>query len=215
MTCAMIEYLRDPAEIHRRTVAILERELATLAVPDALRPVALAVVQAAAMPDAATALAASPGAAARAMAALRDGAPILVDAAMVAHGIDRAHLPRDNDVVCTLNDPETRPLAERLGTTRSAAALELWGDRLAGAVVAIGNAPTALFHLLDRIEQGWPMPAVVLGFPVGFVGAAESKDALAAQSRIPFIVLQGRRGGSAMAAAAVNALAAPQRWLAT
>jgi precorrin-8X/cobalt-precorrin-8 methylmutase len=214
MTCAMIEYLRDAAEIHRRTVAIMEREMAGLAVAGDLRPVALAVVQAAAMPDAATALAASPGAAARATAALRDGAPILVDAAMVAHGIDRAHLPNGNQVVCTLNDPATRSLAERLGTTRSAAAIELWGDRLAGAVVAIGNAPTALFHLMDRIEQGWPMPAVVLGFPVGFVGAAESKDALAAQSSIPFIVLRGRRGGSAMAAAAVNALAAPQRWLA-
>ncbi|MBL8705794.1 MAG: precorrin-8X methylmutase [Rhodospirillales bacterium] len=210
----MIEYLRDAAEIHRRTVAIMERETAGLAVADDLRAVALAVVQAAAMPDAATALAASPGAAARGVAALRDGAPVLVDAAMVAHGIDRAHLPRSNDVVCRLNDPATRPLAERLGTTRSAAAVELWADQLAGAVVVIGNAPTALFHLMDRIEQGWPMPAVVLGFPVGFVGAAESKDALAAQSRIPFIVVRGRRGGSAMAAAAVNALAAPQRWLA-
>lgn len=209
----MIEYLHDAAEIHRRSIAIMERELAALAVPDTLRPVALAVVQASAMPDAATALVASPGAVACGVAALRDGAPILVDAAMVAHGIDRAHLPRDNAVICTLNDPDTRPLAERLGTTRSAAAIELWGERLDGAVVAIGNAPTALFHLMDRIDQGWPMPAVVLGFPVGFVGAAESKEALAAQSRIPFIAIRGRRGGSAMAAAAVNALAAPQRWL--
>lgn len=211
----MIDYLRDPAEIHRRTVAIIAGETAGLAVPPELRAVARAVVQAAAMPDVANDLAASPAAAARGVAALESGAPILVDAAMVAHGIDRAHLPAGNEVVCTLNDPETRSLADRLGTTRSAAAIELWRDRLDGAVVAIGNAPTALFHLMDRIEQGWPMPAVVLGFPVGFVGAAESKDALAAQGRIPFIAIRGRRGGSAMAAAAVNALAAPQRWLAS
>ena len=208
----MIAYLRDAAEIHRRSVAIIDRETATLDVPEVLRPVACAVVQAAAMPDVATALLASPGAVERSVAALRAGAPVLVDAAMVAHGIDRMHLPCGNDVVCTLNAAETRALAERLGTTRSAAAVELWRDRLEGAVVAVGNAPTALFHLMDRIAAGWPMPAAVLGFPVGFVGAAESKDALAAQNRIPFIVVRGRRGGSAMAAAAVNALAAPERW---
>lgn len=212
MTGAMIAYLRDAAEIHRRSVAIIERETAGLAVPEALRPVARAVVQAAAMPEVATALAASPDAVARAVAALRAGAPVLVDAAMVAHGIDRTCLPQGNEVICTLNDPETRALAERLGTTRSAAAIELWRERLGGAVVAIGNAPTALFHLMDRIAGGWPMPAVMLGFPVGFVGAAESKDALAAQTSVPFIVIKGRRGGSAMAAAAVNALAAPERW---
>ncbi len=208
----MIEYLHDAAEIHRRSVAIIERETAALAVPYALRPVARAVVQAAAMPDVATALVASPGAVERGVAALGAGAPVLVDAAMVAHGIDRTCLPNGNEVVCTLNATETRALAERLGTTRSAAAIELWRGRLAGAVVAIGNAPTALFHLMDRIAEGWPMPAVVLGFPVGFVGAAESKEALAAQTAIPFIVIRGRRGGSAMAAAAVNALAAPERW---
>lgn len=208
----MIDYVRDAAAIHRRSVAIIEQETAGLTVSGGLRPVARAVVQASAMPDVATALVASPGAAERGVAALRAGAPVLVDAAMVAHGIERSFLPNGNEVVCTLNAPETRALAERLDTTRSAAAIELWRDRLAGAVVAIGNAPTALFHLMDRVADGWPMPAVVLGFPVGFVGAAESKDALAAQSAIPFIIVRGRRGGSAMAAAAVNALAAPERW---
>lgn len=203
----MIEYVRDTAAIHRWSVAIIEQETAGLTVPGDLRPVARAVVQASAMPDVATALVASPGAAERGVAALRAGAPVLVDAAMVAHGVERSFLPNGNEVVCTLNAPDTRALAERLGTTRSAAAIELWRDRLAGSVVAIGNAPTALFHLMDRVAEGWPMPAVVLGFPVGFVGAAESKAALARDPRgCAFVTLHGRRGGSAMAAAAVNAL---------
>ena len=140
--------------------------------------------------------------------ALAAGAPIFCDAEMVAHGITRARLPAHNDVICTLNDPRTPGLAEKSGTTRSAAALDLWLDRLAGAVVAIGNAPTALFRLLEMLDAGAPKPAAILGIPVGFVGAAELKAALAADPRgVPFIIVRGRIGGSAMTAAAVNALA--------
>jgi precorrin-8X/cobalt-precorrin-8 methylmutase len=140
--------------------------------------------------------------------ALAAGAPILCDAEMVAHGITRARLPAGNEVICTLNDPHVPDLAKKLRTTRSAAALDLWGDRIAGAVVAIGNAPTALFRLLDLIDAGAPKPAAILGIPVGFVGAAESKEALAADRRgVPFLIVRGRMGGSAMTAAAVNALA--------
>ena len=142
--------------------------------------------------------------------ALAAGAPILCDAEMVAHGITRARLPAGNEVICTLNDPRVPALAEKLGNTRSAAALELWRDRLAGAVVAIGNAPTALFRLLELLDAGAPKPAAILGIPVGFVGAAESKEALADNPRgVPFLIVRGRMGGSAMTAAAVNALARP------
>jgi precorrin-8X/cobalt-precorrin-8 methylmutase len=142
--------------------------------------------------------------------ALGAGAPILCDSEMVAHGVTHARLPARNGVICTLNDPRTAALAAQHGTTRSAAALELWTDRLAGAVVAIGNAPTALFHLLDMIDRGAPKPAAILGIPVGFVGAVESKEALAADSRgVPFIIVRGRMGGSAITAAAINALARP------
>jgi len=145
---------------------------------------------------------------AAARGALQNGAPIFCDAQMVAHGITRARLSADNEVTCTLRDERVPPLAEKLGTTRSAAALELWRDRLEGAVVAIGNAPTALFHLLEMLAAGAPRPAAVLGVPVGFVGAAESKDALAANTfGVPWLVVRGRMGGSAMTAAAINALA--------
>ena len=141
-------------------------------------------------------------------AALAAGAPIFVDAEMVVHGIIRKRLAANNAVVCTLNDPAVPGLAKKMGTTRSAAAVELWRDRLDGAVVAIGNAPTALFHLLETIDAGGPIPALVLGFPVGFVGAVESKaELISRKGRPPFVALKGRRGGSAMAAAAVNALA--------
>jgi precorrin-8X/cobalt-precorrin-8 methylmutase len=147
---------------------------------------------------------------AAARGALAAGAPILCDAEMVAHGITRARLPARNEVICTLNDPRVPDLAKQLDTTRSAAALDLWRDRLAGAVVAIGNAPTALFRLLDLIDAGAPKPAAILGIPVGFVGAAESKEALAVDPRgVPFLIVRGRIGGSAMTAAAVNALARP------
>jgi precorrin-8X/cobalt-precorrin-8 methylmutase len=151
-------------------------------------------------------LAFSPDVVRRACEALDAGAPVLCDAQMVASGITRRRLPKDNDIVCTLHDPRTPGLAADLGTTRTAAALELWRDRLEGAVVAIGNAPTALFHLLEMVEAGGPRPAAVLGIPVGFVGAVESKEALAA-SDLEFLVVRGRRGGSAITAAAVNAIA--------
>jgi precorrin isomerase len=205
----MIDYVRDAAEIYRRSVAAIRREVDLDALPAELRALALRLVHATAMPEIARDLAASSGAAKIGEAALKSGAPILVDAEMVAQGVIRADLPANNAVICTLNDAAVRDLAKKLGTTRSAAAVELWRERVAGAVVAIGNAPTALFHLLERLDQGWPAPALILGFPVGFVGAAESKAALAAQTRVPFIALKGRRGGSALAAAAVNALARP------
>ncbi len=149
----------------------------------------------------------TPGAAEAAAAALAAGAPVLCDARMVADGVTRARLPARNEVVCTLGDPRVPDLALRLATTRTAAALELWRDRLPGAVVAVGNAPTALFRLLELLDEGVPPPAAVIGMPVGFVGAAESKEALLADGRVPALVVRGRRGGSAMAAAAVNALA--------
>jgi precorrin-8X/cobalt-precorrin-8 methylmutase len=152
-------------------------------------------------------LASSPRVVAAARAALTAGAPVLCDAQMVASGVTRSRLPAGNAVVCTLGDPRVPALARELGTTRSAAALELWRERLGGAVVAIGNAPTALFHLLDMIDAGAPRPAAVLGIPVGFVGAAESKAELAARTDLEFLVVHGRRGGSAITAAALNALA--------
>jgi len=161
------------------------------------------------MVEVAADIAFSPGAALAAALALQAGAPVLCDAKMVANGVTRARLPRGNDVICTLDDPSVPALAARLGTTRSAAAMELWRPRLAGAVVAIGNAPTALYRLFEMLDAGVPPPACVIGMPVGFIGAAESKEALMADGRVPFIVVRGRKGGSAMAAAAVNALASP------
>jgi precorrin isomerase len=209
----MIDYVRDAAEIYRQSVAAIRREVDLQVLPEDLRPVALRLVHACGMPDIVGDLAASPGAAGRGRAALDAGRPILVDVEMVAQGIDRPRLPRGNRVICTLNDDATAPAAAQLGTTRSAAAVEAWRAHLDGAVVAIGNAPTALFRLLEKLDEGWPRPALILGFPVGFVGAAESKEALAVQTAVPFIALKGRRGGSALAAAAVNALASPDAWM--
>jgi precorrin-8X/cobalt-precorrin-8 methylmutase len=149
-----------------------------------------------------------PGLVPAARSALAHGAPILCDAEMVAYGITRARLPARNEVICTLHDARVPSLAAKLGTTRSAAALDLWGERLAGALVAIGNAPTALYRLIELLDAGAPKPAAILAVPVGFVGAAEVKEALAEDSRdVPYLVVRGRMGGSAMAAAAVNALA--------
>jgi precorrin-8X/cobalt-precorrin-8 methylmutase len=164
------------------------------------------MIHACGMVDLVTDIGYSPGVVTAARTALRDGAPILCDAEMVASGVTRSRLPAGNEVICTLRDPAVPELAARIGNTRSAAALDLWGDRLGGAVVAIGNAPTALFRLLEMVEAGAPRPAAVLGVPVGFIGAAESKDALAA-SDLEYLVVRGRRGGSAITAAAVNALA--------
>ncbi len=201
------DYVRDGAAIYAQSFAIIraEADLARLT-PDEAR-VAVRIVHAAGDVAIAEALRFSPGFTDAARAALRAGAPILCDANMVAHGITRARLPAANEIICTLGHQGTPGLAQRLGTTRSAAALELWGERLAGAVVAIGNAPTALFHLLAMLDGGAPRPAAIIGLPVGFVGAAESKDALWEARPVPCLVLPGRRGGSAMAVAAVNALA--------
>ena len=204
----LMDYIRDPREIYRRSFAIIRAEADLARVPADLEPVAVRLIHTCGMPEIVGDLAFAPDVVAAGRAALEAGAPILCDAKMIASGITRARLPARNDIVCTLDDPSVPGLAVRLGTTRSAAALELWRERLAGSVVAIGNAPTALFHLLERLDQGWPKPAAILAFPVGFVGAAESKVALAENPRgVPFLTLLGRRGGSALAVAAVNAVA--------
>jgi precorrin-8X/cobalt-precorrin-8 methylmutase len=203
-----IEYIRDGNEIYRKSFATIRAEanLSVLA-PDVAK-VAVRLIHACGMTDIVDDIAAAPTAVVSGRTALAAAAPILCDCRMVAEGITRRRLPADNGVICTLNYPEVPELAQKLGTTRSAAALELWLPKLEGAVVAIGNAPTALFRLLEMLDAGAPKPALILGFPVGFVGAAESKAALAADSRgVPFITLHGRRGGSAITAAAVNALA--------
>lgn len=194
-------YLRDPETIYRRSFALIRREVDLARLPRDLRPVALRLVHTAGDPSLIDDLVASDRAVAAGRKALKAGADVIVDATMVAAGITKRR------VICTLNDKRVPGLAKHNGTTRSAAAVELWRPRLEGAVIAIGNAPTALFHLLEMIAAGAPRPALVLGFPVGFVGAAEAKAALV-QNRweIPFVALSGRRGGSALAAAAVNAL---------
>ncbi len=200
------DYLRDPDEITRRSFALIRREAALDRLPPDIAGVAARLIHACGMTDIVADLAFSADVAARGRAALAAGAPVLCDARMVAAGI--AKLPATNPIVCTLDDAAVPALARRLGTTRSAAAVELWGERLDGAVVAIGTAPTALFHLLDLLARSAPRPAAILAFPVGFIGAAESKEALiAADIDVPYLTLRGRRGGSALAAAAVNALA--------
>jgi precorrin-8X/cobalt-precorrin-8 methylmutase len=201
------DYIRDGAEIYRRSFAIIRREadLARFTVEE--ERVAVRIIHACGMVEAAADIAFSDGAVLAGMAALAAGAPVLCDARMVSNGVTRARLSRDNAVICTLDAPETPALAASMGTTRTAAAMELWRDKLEGAVVAIGNAPTALFRLLELLDQGAPRPACVIGMPVGFVGAAESKEALIADGRVPYLVVRGRKGGSAMTAAAINALA--------
>jgi precorrin-8X/cobalt-precorrin-8 methylmutase len=202
----MTDYVKDGAAIYRQSFATIRAEAELAGLPPEVERVAVRMIHACGMVDLVADLDHSPGVVAGAHAALVGGAPILCDATMVASGITRTRLPAANDVVCTLDDPRVPGLAAELGTTRSAAALELWGDLLADAVVAIGNAPTALFRLLELLDAGAPRPAAVLGLPVGFVGAAESKAALAAHT-VPYLVVHGRRGGSAMAVAAVNAIA--------
>jgi len=201
-------YLRDGAAIYQRSFAIIraEADLSGFSADEA--EIVVRMIHACGLVEAARHIAFGGDLVAAARDALAHGAPILCDAEMVAHGITRARLPAENAVICTLRDARVPALAEKLGTTRSAAAMEFWGAHLAGAVVAIGNAPTALFRLLEMLDAGAPRPAAILGIPVGFVGAAEAKAALAADSRgVPFLVVRGRLGGSAMAAAAVNALA--------
>ena len=201
------EYLRDGAEIYRRSFATIRAEADLARLPADLAPVAVRMIHACGQVDLVDDIEASVGLAAAARAALRVGAPVLCDAQMVAAGVTRARLPADNAVLCTLRDQRVPDLAARLATTRSAAALELWREHLDGAVVAIGNAPTALFRLLELIDDG-ARPAAVLGIPVGFVGAAESKRAVARHpAGVPYLVVHGRRGGSAITAAALNALA--------
>ena len=202
----MYDYEHDGAEIYRQSFATIRAEAELSGLPDDVAQVAVRMIHACGQVDLVRDLAFSLDVVTAAREALHAGAPVLCDAEMVASGITRRRLPKDNDVVCTLNDPRTPDLARELGTTRTAAALGLWGDRLDGAVVAIGNAPTALFHLLEMVAAGAPRPAAVIGVPVGFIGAAESKEALAA-SDLEFLVVRGRRGGSAITAAAVNAIA--------
>jgi precorrin-8X/cobalt-precorrin-8 methylmutase len=200
------EYEHDGAEIYRQSFATIRAEADLARFPADVAQVVVRMIHASGQVDLVDDVAFSPAVVEHARAALDGGAPVLCDVQMVASGVTRRRLPKDNDVVCTLGDPRTAGLAADLATTRTAAALELWGDRLDGAVVAIGNAPTALFHLLELVAAGAPRPAAVIGIPVGFIGAAESKEALAA-SDLEYLVVRGRRGGSAITAAAVNAIA--------
>jgi precorrin-8X/cobalt-precorrin-8 methylmutase len=200
-------YIKDGAEIYRNSFAIIRAESDLSRFKANEEKVVVRIIHACGMVDIADDVVMSPTFAASASQALLCGAPILCDARMVSNGITRSRLPHNNEVICTLDDSSVAVLATEIGNTRSAAALELWRPHLEGAVVAIGNAPTALFRLLDMIEQGAPAPAAIIGVPVGFVGATESKEALATQTRVPFLIVRGRRGGSAMAVAAVNALA--------
>jgi precorrin-8X/cobalt-precorrin-8 methylmutase len=204
------DYIRDGNAIYERSFAIIraEADLSRFSPPEA--DVAIRMIHACGDVEAARHFAFGPGFVEAARTALQAGAPIFCDAEMVARGVTRARLPAENEVICTLRDPRTPEIAASIGNTRSAAALDLWGERMAGAVVAIGNAPTALFYLLEKLRDGAPKPAAIIGMPVGFVGAAESKDALAENSwGVPYAIVRGRLGGSAMTAAALNALARP------
>ncbi|OAE36900.1 Precorrin-8X methylmutase [Agrobacterium tumefaciens] len=202
------DYIHDGNAIYERSFAIIREEADLSAFSDEQADIAIRMIHACGQVEAATHFRFSPDFVAAARGALRAGKPVLCDAEMVAHGVTRARLPASNEVVCTLRDARTPEIAKRIGNTRSAAALDLWAERLDGALVAIGNAPTALFYLLEMLENGAPRPAAIIGMPVGFVGAAESKDALEASSlAIPYAIVKGRLGGSAMTAAAINAVA--------
>lgn len=204
------DYIRAGDAIYERSFAIIREEADLARFTPGEADVAIRMIHACGQVEAAAHFAFAPGFVDAARAALTAGAPILCDAEMVARGVTRARLPADNEVLCTLRDPQTPEIAKKIGNTRSAAAMHLWGDRLDGALVAIGNAPTALFHLLEMLDDGAPRPAAIIGMPVGFVGAAESKDALAESTYgIPWAIVRGRLGGSAMTAAAINSLARP------
>jgi precorrin-8X/cobalt-precorrin-8 methylmutase len=203
-------YISDAAEIYRNSFAIIRAEADLARFNPCEERVAVRIIHACGMVEIARDIVMSPGFADAARTALRAGAPILCDAKMVAHGITRSRLPAGNEVICTLDDPAAPEIAKAMGSTRSAAAMELWRPRLAGAVVAIGNAPTSLFRLLEMLDEGASRPAAVIGVPVGFVGAAEAKEALVRDGRVACLIVRGRKGGSAMAAAAVNALASEQ-----
>ncbi|WP_349372039.1 precorrin-8X methylmutase [Salinarimonas sp.] len=201
------DYIRDGGAIYARSFAIIREEADLARFEGAAERVVVRMIHACGMTDLPKDVEMSPDFTEAGVAALQRGAPILCDAKMVANGVTRARLPAGNEVICTLDDPRTPDLAKAIGNTRSAGAMELWREHMEGALVAIGNAPTALFRLLELLDAGWPKPAAVIGIPVGFVGAAESKEALAGDGRVPFVVVHGRRGGSAMTAAAINALA--------
>ena len=202
-----LTYIRDGAAIYKNSFAIIRAESRLSRFTPEQEKVAVRMIHACGMVELADDIEFSPTFVSAAKTALQHGAPIFCDANMVAHGVTRARLPANNPVICTLADPQLAALAAELGNTRSAAAMELWRNHLAGAVIAIGNAPTALFRLLEMLDEGVGLPAAVIGMPVGFVGAAESKDALAADGRLPYAIVRGRKGGSAMTAAAINALA--------
>ena len=201
------DYIRDGAAIYARSFAIIRAESDLARFTKLEERVAVRIIHACGMVDIARDIIMSATFAADACRAIENGAAILCDATMVARGVTRSRLPANNDVICTLDDPRVPALARDIGNTRTAAAMELWRPHLAGSVVVIGNAPTALFRLFEMLDAGAPRPAAVIGMPVGFVGAAESKDALALDGRVPYAIIKGRKGGSAMAAAAVNALA--------
>lgn len=207
----MYDYIRDGAEIYRQSFATIRAEADLSAFAPDVAQVVVRMIHASGEVDLTEVVGATPSVVSNARSALAAGAPVLCDVKMVAAGVTRRRLPADNEVICTLSDPRVRDLAAKMGTTRTAAALELWGDRLDGAVVAIGNAPTALFHLLEMLAAGAPKPAAIVGGPVGFIGAAESKeDLIASNLGLEYLVVRGRRGGSAITAAAVNAIASEE-----
>lgn len=204
---AAYEYIKDGAAIYERSFATIRAEADLSAFTPEEAQVVVRIIHACGMVEMAQSVSMTTDFVTAARTALKKGCNILCDSEMVAHGVTRARLPADNAVICTLRDSRTPELARQIGNTRSAAALDLWGEKLAGAVVAIGNAPTALFHLLEMLDAGAPYPAAIIGLPVGFVGAMESKEVLSLRKDVPWLVVRGRPGGSAMAAAAVNALA--------
>ncbi|CAI2934097.1 precorrin-8X methylmutase [Aminobacter niigataensis] len=207
---AAYDYIHDGTAIYERSFAIIRSEANLSRFSEAEADVAVRMIHACGLVEAAEHFVFSEDFVSAARSALQAGAPIFCDAEMVARGVTRTRLPADNEVICTLRDPQTAEIAQKVGNTRSAAAIDLWGDRMAGSVVAIGNAPTALFYLLEKLRDGAPKPAAIIGMPVGFVGAAESKDALAENSYgVPYAIVRGRLGGSAMTAAALNSLARP------
>ncbi len=203
-------YIREGAEIYKKSFAIIRSEAALSRFAADEEKVAVRVIHACGMVEAAADIFFSKDMVKIARNALKAGAPILCDAKMIASGITRTRLPVGNEIICTLSDPRVPELAQKIGNTRSAAAMELWRDKMAGAVVAIGNAPTSLFYLLEMLDAGAPLPAAVIGMPVGFVGAAESKEVLMNDGRVPYAVVRGRKGGSAMTVAAINAIAQEQ-----
>jgi precorrin-8X/cobalt-precorrin-8 methylmutase len=206
-TMSSYNYIHNGNDIYQKSFAIIRAEADLSRFDEAEEKVAVRVIHACGIVEIAKDIIFTTGMVAAARTALKNGAPILCDAKMVASGITRARLPAKNEVICTLDDPRVADMAKEMGNTRSAAAMELWRDKMAGSVIAIGNAPTSLFHLLEMLDDGAPMPAAVIGMPVGFVGAAESKEALLEDGRIPSVIIRGRKGGSAVTVAAINAIA--------